>query len=194
MIASLHGTVEALGTDRVVINVNGIGFQVFVPTSILSTLSSAGSEVQLYTHLHVREDNIALYGFSSPDELRLFETLITVSGIGPKLSLAMLSAMNVEQLLSAITSGNADLLTRIPGIGKKTASRLVLELREKIGTGWVSTPAARIAQENTDVLEALTALGYSVSEAIRAVAALPSSTKLTIEEKVKMALQYFGGK
>ncbi|MEE8599243.1 MAG: Holliday junction branch migration protein RuvA [Dehalococcoidales bacterium] len=194
MIASLHGRLESLGSDWAVINVGGIGFQVYMPTSTLSTLSTTGEEVKLYTHLHLKEDNATLYGFASSDELGLFQTLISVSGLGPKLALAMLSAMTVEKLTMAIATGSVDLLTVVPGIGKKVANRLILELKDKIGAGWITTPAAQIAQENTEVLAALTSLGYSVSEANRAVATLPPSSDLSLEEKLKQALGYFGGK
>ena len=194
MIASLHGKLESLGSDWAVINVGGIGFQVYMPTSTLSTLSTTGEEVKLYTHLHLKEDNATLYGFASADELGLFQTLISVSGLGPKLALAMLSVMNVDKLTMAIATGSVDLLTVVPGIGKKVANRLILELKDKIGAGWITTPAAQIAQENVDVLAALTSLGYSVSEANRAVATLPPSSDLSLEEKLKQALGYFGGK
>jgi len=194
VIASLHGKLESLGSEWAVINVGGIGFQVYMPTSTLSTLSTIGEEVKLYTHLHLKEDNATLYGFASADELGLFQTLITVSGLGPKLALAMLSTMNVEKLTMAIATGSTDLLTVVPGIGKKVANRLILELKDKIGAGWITTPAAVLAQENVDVLAALTSLGYSVSEANRAVATLPPSSDLSLEEKLKQALGYFGGK
>ena len=194
MIAGLNGKLESLGSDWAIINVGGISFQVYMPTSTLSTLGATGKEVRLHTHLHLREDNATLYGFASAEELGLFQTLIGVSGLGPKLALAMLSAMNVERLTMAIATGSADLLTAIPGIGKKMANRLILELKEKIGAGWIMTPAAELAQENADVVAALTSLGYSVSEASRAVATLPPSPDLSLEEKVKLALQYFGGK
>jgi len=194
MIASLHGKLESLGSDWAVINVGGIGFQVYMPTSTLSTLSTTGEEVKLYTHLHLKEDNATLYGFASADELGLFQTLISVSGLGPKLALAMLSAMTVDKLTMAIATGSTDLLTVIPGIGKKVANRLILELKDKVGAGWITTPAAALAQENTDVLAALTSLGYSVSEANRAVATLPPSSDLSLEEKLKQALGYFEGK
>ncbi len=194
MIASLRGKLESIDTSWVIINVNAMGFQVYAPTSTLSALSTVGEEVKLHTYLHLREDNATLYGFAVADELRLFETLMSVSGIGPKLALAMLSAMSVDQLAMAIATGNADVLTEVPGIGKKTAHRLILELKDKIAAGWVTTPAAQIAQENTDVLAALTSLGYSVAEATRAVASLPSSSELSLEERIKQALQYFGGK
>ncbi len=194
MISSLHGKVESLGSDFAIINVGGIGFQVYMPTSTLSTLGAIGKEVQLYTHFHLREDNATLYGFGSADELTLFQSLIGVSGLGPKLALAMLSGMRVEQLVTAIATGSTDLLTIIPGIGRKVANRIVLELKEKIGAGWITTPATQLAQENTDVLAALTALGYSAAEATKAVATLPTTSELSLEEKVKLALGYFGGK
>jgi Holliday junction DNA helicase RuvA len=194
MISSLHGKVESLGSDWAIINVGGIGFQVYMPTSTLSTLGAIGKEVQLYTHLHLREDNATLYGFAAAEELSLFQTLIGVTGLGPKMGLAMLSGMSVEQLVTAIATGSADLLTVIPGIGKKVASRIVLELKEKIGAGWITTPATQLAQENTDVLAALTSLGYSAAEATKAVATLPASSDLSLEEKIKLALAYFGGK
>ena len=194
MIASLEGRLESLGGDWAVVNIGGIGFQVFMSTTTLSGLGAIGGDVKLYTHLHLREDNITLYGFASSGELELFKTLINVSGLGPRMALAMLSAMDTEQLVMAIASGNAELLTGIPGIGKKMASRLVLELKDKIGTGLVSAPMAELAQENADVLAALTALGYSVREATRAVATLPPDQKLSLEEKIKLALQYFTAK
>ena len=194
MISSLKGTVESLGSEWAIIAVGGIGFQVYMPTTTISKLGTKGEEVKLFTHLQLREDNIALYGFASAEELSLFQTLIGVSGLGPKLALAMLSAMNVEQLTMAIATGNVDLLTVVPGLGKKMASRLILELKDKISAGKLAATAIGLAEENTDVLAALISLGYSVSEASRAVAALPPSSDLPLEEKVKLALQYFGGK
>jgi Holliday junction DNA helicase RuvA len=194
MIASLHGKLESVSSDWAIIDVGGLGFQVYMPTSTLSSLGAIGEDVKLYTHLHLREDNATLYGFASTDELGMFQSLINVSGLGPKLALAMLSAMSVDKLTMSIATGSSDLLTVIPGIGKKMAERLILELKEKIGAGWITTPAAQLAQENTDVLAALTSLGYSVAEANRAVATLPPSSDLSLEERIKQALQYFGGK
>ena len=194
MIAGLKGTLQALGSDWVIVNVGGIGFQVYMPTSTLSTLGAIGEEVELHTHLHLREDNATLYGFATAEELGLFQTLIGVSGLGPKLALAMLSAMSVEKLTMAIATGGADLLAEIPGIGKKMADRLILELKGKLAVGWLGAPVAELAEENADVLAALTSLGYSVSEATRAVATLPPSSDLSLEEKIKLALQYFTSK
>ena len=194
MIASLQGKVESLGSDWAIISVAGIGFQVYMPTTDLSALGSPGDEVKLYTHLHLREDNVALYGFNSADKLWLFQTLIGVSGLGPRLALAMLSALSVEQITMAIATASTEMLTMIPGIGKKVADRIILELKEKIGAGWVVTPATQLARENTDVLAALTSLGYSAAEATKAVATLPPDTDLSLEEKIRLALQYFGSK
>jgi len=193
MIAGLQGKLESLGGDWAIINVGGIGFQVYMPTSTLSSLGKVGEEVKVYTHFHLREDNAALYGFATSDEMRLFQTLLGVSGLGPKLALAMLSAMSMEKLTMAIATGSVDLLTVIPGIGKKVANRLILELKDKIAAGWVVTPAAQLAEENTDVVAALISLGYSVSEASCAVATLSPSSDLSLEEKIKLALAYFGG-
>jgi Holliday junction DNA helicase RuvA len=194
MIASLSGKLESLNSDAAIINVGGVGFKVYMPTSLLANIGRPGDEVKVYTHTHVREDNIALYGFPTTEELWLFETLLGVTGLGPKLSLAILSALTPNQVTMAIATGNADMLDMIPGIGKKVASRIILELKEKIGAGWVITPETQVTQENADVLSALTTLGYSAAEAVKAVAALPTDAKLKLEEKVKLALQYLGSK
>jgi Holliday junction DNA helicase RuvA len=194
MISSLTGKLESLTADSAVINVGGVGFQVFMPTTALSSLGVPGNEVKVFTHLQVREDNLTLFGFLSTEDLWLFETLIGVSGLGPRLALAILSSLSAEQVTMAIATGSIDMLDMVPGIGKKVATRIVLELKEKIGAGWIATPAAQIAQENTDVLAALTSLGYSAAEATKAVATLPADTPLDLEEKLKLALQYFGSK
>lgn len=194
MIAGLKGTVEAVGSNWVIVDVGGISFQVFLPTSTLSSIGIIGKEVKLNTFLQIREDGMALYGFGSARELALFQSLISVSGIGPRLGLALLSAMDAEQLAAAIARGDEDLLTSVPGVGKKTASRIVLELKDKIGKEWMITSELEAVQGNGDVLAALTSLGYSVAEATRAVASLPASGNLDLEEKIKLALKYFGEK
>jgi len=188
MIATLEGMLACRGSDSVIINVGGVGFQVYVPSSTLSKLGAVKGKVFLYTHLHVREDNISLYGFASSEELALFRNLISVSGIGAKLALALLSTWNPEQLIMAITSGDVDFLSQTPGIGKKMASRLVVELKGKFEKEWkeVGLP---LAAENTDIIAALTGLGYSVAEASKAISKLPDSKGLSLEEKLKMALQ-----
>ena len=194
MISSLHGKIESLSSDQAIINVSGIGFQVYMPTTALTTLGIPGDDVNVFTHLHLREDNVALYGFTSTDELWLFETLISVSGLGPRLALAMLSSLNTEQITTAIATGSIEMLEMIPGIGKKVANRIILELKDKIGAGWIAIPATELARENTDVLAALTSLGYSAAEATKAVANLPAESNLNLEEKIRIALQYLGGR
>ena len=188
MIATLEGILEYCGSDSIVINVGGVGFRVYVPDSTLRQLGAVKGRVFLYTHLHVREDSIALYGFASGEELTLFKSLISVSGVGSKVALALLSALSTEQLVMAITSGNIDLISQVPGIGRKLASRLVIELRTKLEKQWKEV-ALPLVPESADVIAALTSLGYSLSEATKAVSKLPASEELDLEEKVRMALQ-----
>ena len=188
MIAGLEGKLESLGLDWAIIKVGGVSFQVFMPTSTMSALGAAGEEVKLFTHLYLREDNAALYGFASTEELGVFQMLIGVAGVGPKVALSILSSMNPEQLSLAIATENIDFLSQVPGVGRKMAGRLVLELKGKLEVGWVP---ASVAGSNADVVAALTSLGYSVREAAVAVAALTDS-EMGLEEKVKIALQHLG--
>jgi Holliday junction DNA helicase RuvA len=191
MIATLEGILEFRGNDSIIVGVNGIGFRLYVPGSTLGQLGAVKGKVSLYTHLHVREDNISLYGFASSEELALFRNLISVSGIGAKLALAILSAFSPEQLVMAIASGDIDFLSQAPGVGKKTAGRLVVELRGKLEKEWKEV-ALPLAPESADVIAALTGLGYSVAEATRAISRLPDSGKLSLEEKIRAALQQVG--
>jgi Holliday junction DNA helicase RuvA len=192
MIATLEGILEYRGNDSVIINVGGIGFRVYVSGSTLGQLGAVKGKVSLYTHLHVREDNVSLYGFASSEELTLFKNLISVSGVGSKVALALLSALNPEQLVMAITSGDIDLVSQAPGIGKKIAGRLVVELRGKLEKEWKET-ALPLAPGSADVIAALTGLGYSLTEATKAIIRLPDSEELSLEEKIKMALQQMAG-
>lgn len=192
MIASITGKLEMMGLDCVIVNVGGLGYQVFAPSASLVKLGGIGSEVKFFTHFQVRDDGVSLYGFTNPSELALFKNLLGVSGLGPKLALSMISEMDIETLAAAIVSGNLDLLTAIRGIGRKTASRIVLELKDKLATGEFLLPLSEISQENNDVVAALISLGYSTSEATRAVAGLPTDKNLNLEEKIKMALGRLG--
>jgi Holliday junction DNA helicase RuvA len=194
MISSLHGRLESIGPNWAVIDVNGVGLQVFMPTPTLSNLGAVGGKVDLHTQLVMREDSLTLYGFASGDELELFQIVTGVSGVGPKLGLAVLSSNTVERVSTALASGDTDLLKTIPGVGKKMAERMVLELKDKIGVGLLASSGVSLAPENGDVIAALTSLGYSIAEAGRAVAAIDTSKKLSLEEKVRLALQYLGGK
>ena len=195
MIAGLYGTLESRGTNRAIIKVGGVSLQVYIPASTLSTLGAIGDEVHLHTHLYLKEDNLTLYGFASPQELELFQMLISVTGVGPKASLAMLSAMNANDLALAIATENVDLLSQAPGVGKKMANRLVLELKGKLESVWVG--AAVSGEGNAEVIAALVNLGYSPSEAasaVAAVAAIPDSPDLTIEDKIRLALQHLAAR
>ncbi|HVB96394.1 MAG TPA: Holliday junction branch migration protein RuvA [Chloroflexota bacterium] len=190
MITAVRGALEAVGPDWAVVGVGGLSLRVFAPTTTLSTLPAIGQVVHLHTYFQVREDVLALYGFQSPDDLALFEQLIGVSGVGPKLALAMLSSAPSEILRTAIASEKAENLTKIPGIGRKLAGRLILELRGKIvspegGTRTVEpTPDA-------DVTEALVGLGYSPADALAAVRSLGTTPPTDLEERIRQALRYF---
>jgi Holliday junction DNA helicase RuvA len=188
MISSISGKLETVSSDSIVVNVGGIGFQVFLPTPTLVKMDKVGSEVNFFTHFQVRDDALTLYGFATSSELALFKNLLSVSGLGPKLALTMLSEMDLETLAVAIISENIELLTAIRGIGKKTASRIVLELKDKLATSDILLPLSEATQENNDVIAALISLGYSTSEATRAVTNLPSDKRLNLEEKLRIAL------
>jgi Holliday junction DNA helicase RuvA len=194
MITALEGKLESLRSNSAILKVGPLSLTVSAPTSTLSQLGNVGDKVYLHTHLYLREDNIALYGFASAEELGLFQSLITVSGIGPKIALAALSTLNPAQIVTAIEGNNIDLLSQVPGIGKKMAGRIVLELKGKLEKQWGSAIAPSLKQEDTDVVTALTGLGYSLREAIHAVSALSDSKGLALEEKMKLALQQLAKK
>lgn len=161
MIAHLRGRLLAKHPNQAIVDVGGVGYEVTITVPTFSELAEAGQEVALHIHTHVREDQIALFGFLRVEEKRLFEKLITVSGIGPKLAVTVLSGMPVGELIGAIRGGDVTRLTKVPGIGKKTAERMVLELREKLevlGAAATATPAMTPMAE--DVLSALLNLGY----------------------------------
>jgi Holliday junction DNA helicase RuvA len=194
MIVALEGILDSRGIDSAVVKVGPLSLLVYVPGSTLSRLGTVGDKVHLHTHLYVREDNLSFYGFASAEELALFQSLISVSGIGPRAALAFLSTLNVDQLVSAIVGGNVDLLTQVPGIGKKMAGRVVLELKGKLEKGWAGAVTPALTPDDTDVVAALTTLGYSLKEATQAVAGLPNSAELDLEEKVRLALRQLAAK
>ena len=177
MIAHLRGKLLSKHPNQVVIETGGVGYDVVISVPTFTELPEAGREVALHIHTHVREDALALYGFLRADEKRLFERLIAVSGIGPKLAITILSGMPTAQMVAAIRGNDAALLTRIPGIGRKTAERMVLELRDKLEAfaATPSTPAATPVEE--DVLSALMNLGYGRPAAERALAAAARNGK-----------------
>jgi len=190
MIDMLTGQVAAITNQYVVVTVGGVGLRVNVPTNVRDVVSGPGHVLTLYTHLVVREDDLSLYGFSEQDERALFETLLKVSGIGPRIALAIISTLTVERLKNAVAREEPEVLTRVPGVGKKLAQKLILELKDKLAIDHV-TGLAAISDLDTDVLAALTALGYSVVEAQTAIQAIPRDAPNDVEERVRLALQYF---
>ena len=195
MISHLRGTLLEKQPNRVIVVVNGVGYDVHVPLSTFYEMSEPGAEIALRIHTHVREDALLLYGFATVLELRIFERLISVSGIGPKLALAVLSGIEPSELVSAIRTANVARLTGIPGIGKKTAERIGLELKDKMASfvpGDVATSPASATSETlrTDVLSALMNLGYHRPLAERAVdSALKQSTGSSFEGVLRHALR-----
>ncbi|MFO7172689.1 MAG: Holliday junction branch migration protein RuvA [Bacillota bacterium] len=207
MIAHLRGRLHAAGPDQVVVDVGGVGYRAYVPASTRSRLPATGREVFLYTSLQVREESLTLYGFLDPAELELFEALIGVSGIGPKVALAILSAASPEELRRAIALGDVAFLTRLPHVGKKTAQRLVLELKEKLGgvagaargqPGAAAAPGAApadpVLQAWSEAMEALVSLGYSRAEASEALEQVRPGVPPGADtaELVRAALRWLG--
>lgn len=179
MIAHLRGKLLAKHPNQAIVETGGVGYDVTISVPTFSDLPAIGGEVTLHIHTHVREDLIALYGFLRPAEKRLFEKLITVSGIGPKLAITILSGMAADEMISAIRGNDVARLTRIPGIGKKTAERMVLELRDKLATEGVTESAVMPARNavDEDVLSALVNLGYQRPAAERALASVEKNGK-----------------
>lgn len=186
MIAGLIGAIESKRADALMVDVGGVIYRVGTSTSTLSTVGNAGDPVRLYTHLLVREDLLALYGFATPDELDLFEALISATGVGPKTACAVLSRFQPDQLREAIHQGNAQLFATVPGIGAKTAARLIVDLKGKLPEPAVGFSGATADE---DVVAALRSLGYSASEAMAAAMRVESTPGLTSEERVIAALR-----
>ncbi len=187
MIAFLDGNVAEKGADRVVVDVGGVGYEVAVPVSTAAKLPPVGRSVRLFTRMHVRDDAMLLFGFASPDQRSLFDLLVTVNGIGPKVALAFLSALPPDALRRAVVSGDVAALTVVPGVGKKVAQRVVLDLKDKLGGDVVLLEGPLV-----DVREALLALGLSPQEASDAVGALTADGDRPIEDLLREALQHVG--
>jgi len=172
MIAFLRGKLLEKHPNQVVVDIGGVGYDVMVPVSTFSSLPETGAEVRLHIHTHVREDALALFGFLTPDEKALFERLITVSGIGPRLAVSILSGLATPELVAAIRGGLVEQLVRIPGVGKKTAERMVVELRDKLdalGAAAAPEAVAELSSVEQDVLSALLNLGCTRAVAEKAV-------------------------
>jgi Holliday junction DNA helicase RuvA len=192
MIAGLHGVLVARTADSLVVEVGGVSFRVVAPTGTLAQAGAVGDTVKVFTHLHVREDALTLFGFQTPQERELFQLLLTVTGVGPKVALSLISAYPAETLKQAIAAGDVDLLSRVPGIGRKTAARLALELKGKVEPG---RPVSTLASPaDGELVAALSNLGYTSAEVQSALQALPTATGQTLEDRLRLALQYFAGK
>jgi Holliday junction DNA helicase RuvA len=189
MIDRVSGQVVEVEGHHIVVMVGGVGLRLNAPPSV-QDVASPGHTITLYTALVVREDALTLYGFAEREERTLFETLMTVPGVGPRLALSVISTLTVEHLHNAVAREEPDVLTRVPGIGKKLAQKLVFELKDKIAVDHV-TGIAAISELDTDVLATLTALGYSVVEAQAALQSIPRGAPDDIEERVRLALEYF---
>jgi Holliday junction DNA helicase RuvA len=188
MIVALEGLVESIAADSIVLKVGPVSLLISVPSSALNYLSPAGNMVRLHTYLQTKEDNIALFGFTSAEELALFRRLLTVSGIGPKVALGLLSTLSAEHVASAIVNGDIDILSKVPGIGKKTAGRIILELKGQLEKEWIAGGTAVSVPEDSDVVAALLSLGYSLREAKQAASAITTPEDLSLEDKLKIAL------
>ncbi|MEK9164505.1 MAG: Holliday junction branch migration protein RuvA [Chloroflexota bacterium] len=191
MISSLRGLVQHVDTDFLIVEVGGVGLKVFVPSSVFEQVEGVGRALFLHTHLIVREDALTLYGFATEEQRTLFETLLGVNGVGPKLALAVLSYVSPDTLRRAVAQEQPEVLDRVPGVGKKTAEKIVFHLKDKFGPGLPLGTSISIGEVDTEIIGALTALGYSVVEAQAALQSIPKDAPKDIEERVRLALQYF---
>ncbi|ESL04401.1 Holliday junction DNA helicase RuvA [Catonella morbi ATCC 51271] len=201
MIASVKGKLEGVTTESVIIDVNGLGVEAIVPTTVINLLPKIDENIKLHTYLHVREDVMQLYGFLEKEDLDFFKLLITVNGIGPKAAIAILSSMPTDILTFAILSEDTKTIQKAQGIGAKTAKKLVLELKDKVGI--IKTPqntgseiydnAALTIGINSEIkdeaVQVLTALGYSQTEAVKAISTVEMYEEMTSEELVKLSLK-----
>ncbi len=189
MIASLSGTILKIEQSSLVIGVGGVGVRVFVPRTVLEDVGGIGRSLRLHTHLIVREQELSLYGFETEEDLQLFEVLLSVNGVGPKVALAILATLSPELLKSAIMREETAVLQRVPGIGKKTAERIMFQLRDKLDLSQVSTAVPLVSDVDADVIDFLTGLGFSIVEAQSALQNIPRDVK-SFDERVQMALQH----
>ena len=191
MITGIEGTVADSGPEWLDVAVGGVTVRVNLPMSTAERFGAVGAPVKLLTTLQVRDDSLTLFGFADREARAAFEMLIGVNGVGPRVALSVLSALAPEALALAVESGDADAFTSVPGVGKRTASRILLELRGKLD--FDLTAAGAVHRDDADVVDALTALGYTALEARRALASLPSGEELPVEEKVRLSLGQLAG-
>jgi Holliday junction DNA helicase RuvA len=190
MIASIQGVVQSKTEDSLVINVSGLGIEVFVPKQIADE-KSVGKEALLHTYFHIRENIMALYGFENLEQRRLFLLLLDVNGVGPKASLAVLSTLSMDAVRNAVISEEPAVFSRVPGIGTKTSEKILLQLKDKFKAQPGEVFGIGHLDIDSEVLEALTSLGYSVIEAQSAIQAIPKETSNDVEDRIVMALKYF---
>ena len=203
MFGFIRGIIDEITADSLIVDNNGIGWKICVPGSLLDGSVHTGDEIKLYTHLYVSENAVALYGFFSRDDLDIFRHLIGVSGIGPKGAVGILSALSADDLRFAVLSDDVSAITKAPGIGKKTAQKVILELKDKFRLDEAlelklahdqeqagAVPSGGSQQNETDAVEALVALGYSGTEALQAVRKVHADPEMTSEEILKAALRF----
>ena len=190
MITSIEGDLAQKEADHVVLNVGGVGIEIIAPYSTIERLNA--DRVFLYTRLVVREDSLTLYGFATAKERELFDAVLKISGIGPKLAVSILSTLSVDNIRNAVAKDRAEVISRVPGIGKKTAQKIVLELQDKFASGLEDAPQALEDESGAIVLDALTGLGYSVVEAQAAMQGIPRDAPDSIEDRIRLALQSLG--
>jgi Holliday junction DNA helicase RuvA len=191
VIAFLEGTLAEKAGDRVIVAAGGVGYEVLVPALVLAKLPPTGRQARVYTRLQVRDEAMVLYGFSSPDERSVFDLLITVTGVGPKVALGILSLLTPDALRRAVTTGDIDALILVPGVGKKVAGRILLDLKDRLGVGGEAGPAV-MSGSLAEVREALMALGLSAQEAREALADLGPNGDRPVEELLRKALRRVG--
>ncbi len=189
MIAGISGTIQKIGKDHLVLRVGGVSLRVFVPRTVLENVGGLGRSLALHTHLLVREDALTLYGFEDEDDLALFEILLGISGVGPKVALSILSTLSPELLKSAIMREEPAVLQRVPGIGKKTAERLLFQLRDKLDLTAEAATLPFVSDVDADVIAVLTSLGFSIVEAQAALQNIPREVQ-QMDARVQAALQY----
>jgi Holliday junction DNA helicase RuvA len=193
MIATINGEVTQIEENAIIIETGGVGLRVFVPKP-LRERTKAGEAIFLFTHLVIREDDWKLFGFESQADRELFTTLLGVDGVGPRTALAVLSTLNLETVQRAVFSDEPELLSRVPGVGKKTAQKMVLYLHDRLKPVSGLERIASMSDTDSEVLAALTALGYSVVEAQTAIQSIPKDAPDEVEERLRLALQQFTGK
>ena len=193
MIATLQGEVVGLGDHTVVVAVGGIGLQVSIPTPLHGSLRMH-DHLFLYTHLIVRQDLLALYGFETEQERHFFNLLLGVDGVGPRLAMAVVSVLSVDAIRRAVASEQAEVFSRVPGVGKRTSQKIMLHLQDKIKDQGMLEMASMVSGgADESVMEALTTLGYSIVEAQSALQSIPREAPQDVEERLRIALQYFSG-